>query len=110
MHPELAVPLSLLALVLVAVAVMKIRTGMAHRREAERVHGENLERQRFLTARIESISEIMANPDLPLAEVRARTDALVAEMESRNIGGDLDPLIADTTEHLQEEFAKRNHR
>jgi hypothetical protein len=106
----MVVPLTLLALTLVAVAIMKVRSNLASRREAERVHAENLERQQFLTARIESISQLLANQSLPLAELKTRTDSLVAEMESRNVDGILDPLIADTTDHLQEELAKRASR
>jgi hypothetical protein len=105
--PELVAPLALLGLTLAAAAVMKVRSNLASRREAERVHAENLERQQYLTARIESISQLLANQDLPLAELKARTDSLVAEMESRNVDGMLDPLLEDTTSHLREELARR---
>ena len=94
-------------IVMLAVLAFAWRRHVLRQRVAARVQAENRERQEFLVARIDAITTLLADEDMPLPELEARTAELVSEMQSRNLDGALDPLIDDTRASLSEEFQKR---
>jgi len=103
---DLVVTLIPVSLGLIVWVAFRLRRHFAQRRELERIRKENLERREFLIAKMDQMRDLLANRDIPLAEMKARQYLLLAEMETRNENGDLDPLIADNAEYLEEEFRK----
>ena len=98
---------TLAGLVLAVVVTVLWRRRVAQQRVIATEHARNRERQDFVIARLDLITRLLENRDMPLSELELRTEAIVKEMESQNIDGVLDPLIADTTGYLREELQKR---
>ena len=93
--------------VILVIGIALWRRHSFQRQYIEQAHKQNLEMQAFLTGRIDAIGQLLADTQISAAELRQKTDAIVSEMESRNRGGDLDALLADTREHLASEIRSR---
>lgn len=66
----------------------------------------NLELQQFLNERTESLKRLLEDPVISVAELKGRTDTIVAEMEARNCNGNIDAFLADTKEYLARKIGK----
>jgi hypothetical protein len=101
-------PIAILLLLLLSACLAVLARRAIARRDARALEkAVNLERQKFLISRMDALSVVLANPDLPLAEARRQTDALLAEMASINLDGQLDPLLADNRDYVDEALARR---
>ena len=107
---RIAITAALVALFLGAIVILRWRQGAALRRAAEEARQENFRRQEFLLIKLGAILKLLEDKDLTEADLRARAEPLFAEMETENLGGDIDGLIADSRLQLDEEVARRLSR
>jgi TfoX/Sxy family transcriptional regulator of competence genes len=96
----------LFALVIGAIVVIKLRQNTV-KRYVEQVNKENQETQEFVIARLDSIEKLLADTSISASDLRHRSDSIFADLESRNVRGDLTPLIEDTRGYLDTEISKR---
>jgi hypothetical protein len=97
----------LLLLLVVAGLAIFARRAIAQRDALALEKSVNLERQRFLISRMDALSLVLDDRTHSSTEARRRTDALLAEMESINVDGQLDPLLADNRSFVDETLARR---
>ena len=95
------------AIVIGIIVVVKLRQQAVARRYLDQVTKENRETQEFVLARLDSIEKLLADTRLSPSDLRHRSDSILADLESRNIRGDLSPLIEDTKGFLDAEISKR---
>ncbi len=62
------------------------------------------ELQAFLTARVEDLRQLFAKEHLGPEARREEAYAILAQMESRNVGGNLDAFIQDNREAVEDEL------
>ena len=63
-----------------------------------------VERQAYLTARVEDLRQVLARTDLSVEAKRAEAYAVLAQMESGNESGHLDAFIEDNRESVDAEL------
>jgi hypothetical protein len=97
----------LLLLLVVAGLAIFAKRAIAQRDALALEKSVNLERQRFLISRMDALSLVLDDRTLSSTEARLRTDAPLAEMESINVDGQLDPLLADNRSFVDETLARR---
>jgi hypothetical protein len=67
----------------------------------------NRQRQAQVLSRLDALSALLANPDIPSGEVEPRAEAIFQEIAALGEAGSLDALVADTRLYVSEEMAKR---
>ena len=97
----------LAAIIVGAIIVLRLRQHAAARRYLDQVNKENRETQEFVLARLDSIEKLLADTNLSPSDLQQKSDSVFAEMESRNVKGDLTDLIADTRSYLASEIDRR---
>lgn len=106
-HDRIIFFVILSVIVLGAIVVLKLRQRAIARRYLDQVNKENRETQEFVLARLDSLEKLFADASISPSDLRQRTDSIFAELESRNVRGDLSPLIADTRGYFDGEISKR---
>jgi RecB family endonuclease NucS len=97
-------------LIIVAIFVivgLKWRQRVNTRKYIDQVKSENLEMQQFIIAKLDAIYQLLTDADISKSDLQQKVNTIIAEMESRDIRGDLGPLIADTRDQLAAEVNKR---
>ena len=90
-----------------AIVFLKLRQQAINRRHIEQVKRENEETQEFVLSRLDAIGKLLEDTSISASELRQRSDSIHADMESRNVRGDLTPLIEDSRKYMDSEINRR---
>jgi len=88
-------------------AVFKLRRLSIQRRNLELRAKENIELQEFTLDRLDSIGRLLVATDISAEEFERQANVLIAELDSRNISGNLAAVIADVKGAISTELSKR---